>query len=70
MSSHGLTDPHRVAALQFVKSKGRMPLDRLELIEWLMEFTFESGDLARRIQQAFELHLRVCNSRSFGGTKE
>lgn len=54
-------DLQRTTARYFVESKGRMPNNRDELAEWLIEFT---QHMARMLDQAlknYDEHMMVCN---------
>lgn len=51
----------RAAARMFILNKGRLPLDRVELECWLLEFSDCVADMLSRVLDNFEDHMRVCN---------
>jgi hypothetical protein len=54
----------RQAALFFVRSKGRMPENEIELADWLLEFNeVQTGMIGRLIEQ-YEEHVKLCTTQS------
>ena len=49
------------AARAFVATKERLPKDRNELGEWLLEFTREYWRMYEALQCDYEQHLMTCN---------
>jgi hypothetical protein len=53
-------DARRDHANAFVAYKGRVPANRAEFIEWLIEYSNFQEDILQRTMEAYEKHMRVC----------
>ena len=56
-------DFQRQAATHFVKVKGRLPENGIELVDWLLEFDAIKTALLNKALELYEEHMNICTTR-------